>query len=453
MADNYKLHIGDENLNKTINYGNFEVQFPKNYTNNSAFIGQHKLTKPDSDNVNIGGSAAFDWNKDNAGKLMSCFEINWGNAIEGWRNDDDHKNTSEKAKNANWNDTDYTFPDRINTSADLLRYIFMLRWKLENIQTAPAKYGLSIPSSLTVPYKSTNQVTATATQSNTTATVSSYTWSLSNNDNNKFSISSGQNTKTVTIKHDETLTSTWELPTKSQASASQPNISTNGTTTLSCTPGIPKKNIPTPSSAKLKCIVTWTDGHTEDNEDKLITINSSGYDDSGTQSGTEPTASGYKWTIMGDDPHATLSDDTAQTCTLIGESAGTVKVKCTVTWTNGLTTETNEVSITVKAPETTYYYSVGTTEVTTSNYTTANNARSVTSISQIPSSLDISSMKGYVYIVLPTYKEPTVKTVDGGLPNILIVATPTGHKVYKVKVGTNATLDIVEAGKSANLIQ
>lgn len=141
MADNYKLHIGDEKTNKTINYGKFEVQFPKNYTNNSAFIGQHKLTAPEQF-VDNGGSAASDWNKNNAGKLMSCFEINWGNAIEGWRNDDD-PNTSEKAQEANWDD-DYTFPDRINTSADLLRYIFMLRWKLENLKLEPDVFKVTV---------------------------------------------------------------------------------------------------------------------------------------------------------------------------------------------------------------------------------------------------------------------------------------------------------------------
>lgn len=103
---------------------------------------------------------------------------------------------------------------------------------------------------------------------------------------------------------------------------------------------------------------------------------------------------------------------------------------------------------------TTYYYSAGTTEVTTSNYTSANNATAVSSVSSIPSSLDISSMKGYVYIVLPNAKEPNVVSAGGDFPNIAKTITSiSGHTVYKVKVGTGATLTIVNAGSSHNDIQ
>lgn len=175
MADNYKLHIGDEKTNKTINYGKFEVQFPKNYTNNSAFIGQHKLTSPESTNVDNGGSAASDWNKNNAGKLMSCFEINWGNAIEGWRSDDDHNNTSEKAQDANWDD-DYTFPDRINTSADLLRYIFMLRWKLENLKLEPDVFKVTVSG-----------LTASASLVSGKVDLNNITWSIKANSSTNYS--------------------------------------------------------------------------------------------------------------------------------------------------------------------------------------------------------------------------------------------------------------------------
>lgn len=358
MADNssYKLHIGDENTSKTINYGNFEVQFPKNYTNNSAFIGQHKLTMPESI-VNDGGLAASDWNKNNAGKLMSCFEINWGNAIEGWRSDTD-SNTSEKAQEADWNDDDYTFPDRINTSADLLRYIFMLRWKLENIQTAPADYKLSIsPSSLTVQYHSTSPqfITATATQSNTKAKVKSYEWSLSND---KFSISAGKDTEKVTIRHNDkdVLTSTWTLQTPT-TSIQQQMTSTTGIAKVRCNPRTPTENAPTPSSATLTCKVKWTDNH---EESKSINVKSNGY-----TSGTKPSVSGYQWTITSGSLYADLSNDDSEECTLTGKSAGTVKVKCTVTWSDRSTTETNEVIITVPAPKTIYYWYAGQTAPTT----------------------------------------------------------------------------------------
>ena len=61
-------------------------------------------------------------------------------------------------------------------------------------------------------------------------------------------------------------------------------------------------------------------------------------------------------------------------------------------------------------------------------------------------------MKGYVYIVLPTDKEPTVFS-GVAYPNITIVATPTNHIVYKVKVGTGCTCTVVNSGNSDNLIQ
>lgn len=445
MADNsYKLHIGDENANRTINYGKFEVQFPKNYTNNSAFIGQHKLTKPDSTAIDNGGLAASDWNKENAGKLMSCFEINWGNAIEGWRDDNDTGNTSEKAKNANWND-DYTFPDRINTSADLLRYIFMLRWKLENIQTASAVYSLSIsPSSLTVSYKSTNQVTATATQSNTKATVSSYAWSLSNN---KFSISNGQNTKTVTIRHDETLTSTWTLP-NAQASTTQTMTSTTGIAKVRCTPGTPTENTPTPSSATLTCKAKWTDNH---EESKSITVKSSGNDH-----GTQPTLLGYQWTITSGSSYATLSDYTSQTCTLTGVSTGTVKVKCTVRWSSG-SKETSEVSITVPAPPAQNEYYFGITRPTASNFKSLSNVANKQHVGSTLNNINgksatIDSEIGSFYFVCPANNALTTAQrqsalTDGsfnyGLSKNIDTTTINGYYIYTAPdYPQNATLTL-----------
>lgn len=119
MADKtFRLQISGTGNGNDVTYGSFTVQKPQNYTNNSAFIGQHPLTEPEASMSpeNIG-----EWTSNNAGKLMSCFEINWGGAREGWKDDGD------------W-DSRYKFPDEITTSADLLRYIFMLRWKLEHMQ-------------------------------------------------------------------------------------------------------------------------------------------------------------------------------------------------------------------------------------------------------------------------------------------------------------------------------
>ena len=123
MADNFfKLKIAGTGNGSTVTYGSFNVQKPQNYTNNEAYIGQHPLT--DTPAQTEGANTVGPWTEANAGKLLSCFEIDWGGAIEGWKEESD----------ANWDNSLYTFPDSIKNSSDLLRYIFMLRWKLEHMQ-------------------------------------------------------------------------------------------------------------------------------------------------------------------------------------------------------------------------------------------------------------------------------------------------------------------------------
>ena len=119
MAETFNLKIGGTGNGNEVTYGSMKVPYPKNYTNNKASIGQHPLTDTPSENaspINIG-----EWTNANAGQLISCFEIDWGDAQEGWKTD-----------NTNWNNKKYTFPDSIKTSSDLLRYIFMLRYKIEH---------------------------------------------------------------------------------------------------------------------------------------------------------------------------------------------------------------------------------------------------------------------------------------------------------------------------------
>jgi len=149
----------------------------------------------------------------------------------------------------------------------------------------------------------------------------------------------------------------------------------------------------------------------------------------------------------------TASTTSGNAATVTWKKAGTVTITATAA---GNTSKKATCTVACKQaqPTTTYYYSAGTTEVTTSNYTSANSATKVSSVSSIPSSLDISSMKGYVYIVLPTAKEPNVVSAGGDFPNITKTITSiSGHTVYKVKVGTGATLTIVKTGSSHNDIQ
>lgn len=181
-------------------------------------------------------------------------------------------------------------------------------------------------------------------------------------------------------------------------------VAANGTGTITATI--------TPSNATNKN-VTWTS-----NDTSVATVTAS------TTSGNAATVTWKK----------------AGTVTITATAAGNTSKKATCT-----------VACKQAQPTTTYYYSAGTTEVTTSNYTSANNAKSVTSVSSIPSSLDISSMKGYVYIVLPNTKEPNVVSAGGDFPNIAKTITSiSGHTVYRVKIGTGATLTIVNSGSSRN---
>ena len=86
---------------------------------------------------------------------------------------------------------------------------------------------------------------------------------------------------------------------------------------------------------------------------------------------------------------------------------------------------------------TTYYFSVGTTEVTTSNYTTANNATT-----NIPTSTTFSTtVRGYGYILAPS--NTTVAVVNNANNNEIPITEQTsisisGHKVYK----TNGALSV-----------
>ncbi|MBR4336771.1 MAG: hypothetical protein IKP91_00820 [Bacteroidaceae bacterium] len=86
---------------------------------------------------------------------------------------------------------------------------------------------------------------------------------------------------------------------------------------------------------------------------------------------------------------------------------------------------------------TTYYFSVGTTEVTTSNYTTANNATTT-----IPTTTTFSTtVRGYGYILAPSNK--TVTVVNNANNNEIPITEQTsilisGHKVYK----TNGVLSV-----------
>ena len=171
MADKFfRLQISGTGNGNDVTYGSFNVQKPQNYTNNKAFIGQHPLSAPENMETmspqNIGT-----WTSNNAGQLMSCFEIDWGGAIEGWRED-----------GIEW-DARYKFPDKITTSADLLRYIFMLRWKLEHLKLVDDKFKVTA-----------NGLTATASVISGTVNLTNLQWTLNNSSTNYTNVKLNQTT-------------------------------------------------------------------------------------------------------------------------------------------------------------------------------------------------------------------------------------------------------------------
>ena len=93
--------------------------------------------------------------------------------------------------------------------------------------------------------------------------------------------------------------------------------------------------------------------------------------------------------------------------------------------------------IAVIDPEPKFYYSVGTEEVTTTNYTTANNAQYKYSLAEIPETLDLSSIiLQKAYILLPEGCIPIIRnsqsivaTTSVSLGNGYTVYTTTGEIV------------------------
>lgn len=122
--------------------------------------------------------------------------------------------------------------------------------------------------------------------------------------------------------------------------------------------------------------------------------------------------------------------------------------KATITATaEGDTSKTAQCEVTCESlqPTTTYYYSVGTEEVTVLNYTSANNAQSVTNVNDIPNSLDISTLVGPVYILLPSGKTPTIVPNSGaGRVALTSLTSPvSGYSYWKsARFAAGATMTI-----------
>lgn len=150
----------------------------------------------------------------------------------------------------------------------------------------------------------------------------------------------------------------------------------------------------------------------------------------------------------------TSSDETIATVTSYTTSGS----PATVTWKSGGNTtitataegdESKQKTCIILCqslqPTTTYYYSVGTEEVTDLNYTSVNKAQSVTNVNDIPDSLDISTLVGPVYILLPSGKTPTIVPNSGaGRVALTSLTSPvSGYSYWKsARFAAGATMTI-----------
>ena len=90
-------------------------------------------------------------------------------------------------------------------------------------------------------------------------------------------------------------------------------------------------------------------------------------------------------------------------------------------------------------PKPKFYYSVGTEEVTAENYTTANDAQYKFSLSEIPETLDLSSINSLkAYILLPEGCAPIIRNAQG-VVGTTSVSLGNGHTVHTTTSAINGS--------------
>lgn len=335
MADNFfKLKIAGTGNGSTVTYGSFNVQKPQNYTNNEAYIGQHPLT--DTPAQTEGANTVGPWTEANAGKLLSCFEIDWGGAIEGWKEESD----------ANWDSGLYTFPDSIKNSSDLLRYIFMLRWKLEHLKLVDDKFKVTA-----------NGLTATASIISGTVDLTNLQWTLSDSSTNYTDVKLDQTTgASVTLKGTKVTNNN-----PGTVGFTQSTYTLSGTS-QTFEAKFTKNSIP----AQLKGTVTATSPDGAIGDPNSVTLSGS----TETIYGLEEDTNGWTWEITGDGAHlCTFGNDlTHKTTTITGgtksqtitwdSSANGQLINISISNTHG-SEEKTSISVNLPTQQVTYYWYVG----------------------------------------------------------------------------------------------
>ena len=334
MADKFfRLQISGTGNGNDVTYGSFNVQKPQNYTNNKAFIGQHPLSAPENIETmspqNIGA-----WTSNNAGQLMSCFEIDWGGAIEGWRED-----------GIEW-DARYKFPDEITTSADLLRYIFMLRWKLEHLKLVDDKFKVTA-----------NGLTATASVISGTVNLNNLQWTLSNSSTNYTNVKLNQTTGASVTLQGTIGTNT----NKGTVDFTKSSYTLSGTSQT-----FEAKFTRNSISAQLKGTITATSPDGAIGDPNSVTLSKSAE----TIYGLEEATNEWTWKITGagaslckfSNNSTTITGDKSQTITW-NSSANGEQITISISNTNGSSAKT--INVNLPTQQVTYYWYVGQTNPTT----------------------------------------------------------------------------------------
>lgn len=335
MADNFfKLKIAGTGNGSTVTYGSFNVQKPQNYTNNEAYIGQHPLTNTPAQTE--GANTVGPWTEANAGKLLSCFEIDWGGAIEGWNED----------SNANWDSDLYTFPDRIKNSSDLLRYIFMLRWKLEHLKLVDDKFKVTA-----------NGLIATASVLSGTVNLTNLQWTLSSSSTNYTNVKLNQTTGASVTLQGTIGTNT----NNGTVDFTQSSYTLSGTSKT-----FEAKFTRNSISAQLKGTVTATSPDGAIGDPNSVTLSKSAE----TIYGLEEATSGWTWKITGagsslckfSNNSTTITGTKSQTITW-DSSANGEQITISISNTNGSNTKT--INVNLPTQQVTYYWYAGQTQPST----------------------------------------------------------------------------------------
>ena len=327
---------------------------------------------------------------------------NYNNNIVTWA---DFIDWGEYNLQMNSNAPTATVANTYSSFIDALKANFDYLYELASTGQTPATVsvtGVSInPTSFTLSSAgATKQLTETVTPSN--ATNKNVSWTSSNT-----SVATVSSTGLVTAVSNGTATITCKT--------ADGNKTATSTCTCSWTVNVPVTGVSISPTTSLSLAVNGT---------KQLTAN---------VAPSTATNKAVTWTSSNTSV-ATVSASGLVTAKAVG--AATI----TVTTTDGNKTATCSVTV---SQVTQYWYSVGQTQITSSNYTTANNAVQVSSYQEINPYVNPS--RSYIYILVSSSK--SVQLIDPSINGVIDIIEDTsvnisGYKVWRSGVKVNGTVNI-----------